>query len=89
MDTQKHEEGKNGTLSARYILKGKDNNGKDTSIFIENNGICYPDGTITTTPWIITDNQDLQPLFEGNLSGKVVPVDTPEHNQILIEIYKE
>ena len=89
VDTQKYEEGKNGTLSARYILKGKDKNERDTSIFIENIGICYPDGTITTTPWIITDNEDLQPLFEGNLSGKVLSVDTPEHNRVLIEIYSD
>ena len=89
VDTQKYEEGKDGTLSARYILKGKDKNGRDTSIFIENNGICKSDGTITTTPWIITDNEELQPLFEGKLSGKVVPADTPEHDKIIIEIYKE
>ena len=89
VDTQKYEEGKEGTLSARYILKGKDKNGTDTQIFIENNGICHADGSITTTPWIVTDNQELQPLFEGKLSGKVVGVDTPEHDRVLIEIYKD
>ena len=89
VDTQKFEEGKTGTLSARYILKGTDKNGKETSLFIENNGIFEKDGTITTTPWIISDNEELQPLFEGKLSGKVVSVDCPEHNKVLIEIYKE
>ena len=89
VDTQKYEKNKDGTLSARYILKGIDKNGKETNIFIENNGICKSDGTITTTPWIITDNEDLQPLFEGKLSGKVVGVDTPEHDKIIIEIYKD
>ena len=89
VDTQKFEEGKDGTLSARYILKGKDINGKDTSIFIENNGICKSDGTISTVPTIITDNEALAPLFEGKLSGKVVPVDTPEHDRIIIEIYND
>lgn len=89
VDTQKFEEGKTGTLSARYILKGKDQNGKDTSIFIENNGIFNEDGSITTSPWIITDNDDLRGLFERPLSGKVIPQDTPEHNQVLIEIYSD
>ena len=87
VDTQKFEKGKTGTLSARYILKGKDNNGKDTSIFIENNGIFNQDGSITTSPVIVTDNEDLQNKFSGKLSGKVVSVDTPEHDQVLIEIY--
>jgi hypothetical protein len=89
VDTQKFVEGQTGTLSARYILKGKDNKGKDTSIFIENNGIFNEDGTITTSPWIITDNDDLRGLFERPLSGKVIPQDTPEHNQVLIEIYSD
>ena len=89
VDTQKFETGKDGTLSARYILKGKDNKDKDTFIFIENNGICKPDGTVTTVPCIITDNEKLRPIFAGKLSGKVVGVDTPEHDRIIIEIYKD
>ena len=89
VDTQKFIEGKTGTLSARYIVKGTDKKGKETSLFIENNGTFAEDGTISTTPWIITDNEELQPLFEGKLSGKVVTVDCPEHDKVLIEIYKE
>ena len=89
VDTQKYEEGKDGTLSARYILKGTDKNGKETLIFIENNGFCKSDGTITTTPFITSDNEELNQLFEGKFSGKVVPQETPEHDRVLIEIYKE
>lgn len=87
VDTQKFENGKSGTLSARYILKGKDKNGKETSIFIENNGIFNQDGSITTSPIIVTDNEELRPLFAGKISGKVVSLDTPEHDQVLIEFY--
>lgn len=88
VDTQKFEEGKPGTLSARYILKGKDAGGRETCLFIENNGIFKEDGSIETEPKILCDNEELAPLFAGRLSGRIREVDCPEHNRIVIEIYK-
>lgn len=89
VDTQKYFEGKEGTLSARYILEGKDIEGKKAKLFIENNGVCHADGTIDTVPFIVSDSEVLSKALSGNLCGKVIPLDSPEHDKILIEIYKK
>ena len=89
VDTQKFEKGKPGTLSARYIIKGKDNKGQETSLFIENNGFVNEDGSIETNPVILCDNDELAPLFSKKLTGRIKNVDCPEKNRIIIEIYKE
>ena len=89
VDTQKFEKGKPGTLSARYIIKGKDNKGQETSLFIENNGFVNEDGSIETNPVILCDNDELAPLFSKKLTGRIKNVDCPEKNRIIIEIYTE
>lgn len=89
VDTQKYIEGKEGTLSARYILEGKDECGNSAKLFIENNGVCHADGSIETVPYVVSDSPALRKAFEGKLSGKVVPVETPAHDRIIIEIYAE
>ena len=38
------------TLSARYTLEGKDCDGQNCKIFIENQGTVENDGTLVTTP---------------------------------------
>ena len=89
VDTQKFEKGKPGTLSARYIIKGKDNKGRDTSLFIENNGFVNEEGSTETNPVILCDNDELAPLFSKKLTGRIKNVDCPEKNRIIIEIYTE
>lgn len=89
VDTQKFEKGKPGTLSARYIIKGKDSKGRDTSLFIENNGFVNEEGSIETSPFILCDNDELAPLFSKKLTGRIKNVDCPEKNRIIIEIYTE
>ncbi len=89
VDTQKFEKGKPGTLSARYIIKGKDSKGWDTSLFIENNGFVNEEGSIETSPFILCDNDELAPLFSKKLTGRIKNVDCPEKNRIIIEIYTE
>lgn len=88
VDTQKYVEGKEGSLSARYILDGKDGKGLPSKLFIENNGTVFADGRIETVPHIVSDNEELEAIFSGNLFGKVLTVDCPEHDKVLIEIYK-
>lgn len=69
-----HEGYKDGTAytSARYVLKGTDNEGKETKIFIEDNGIKNEDGTITSTPIIFTDSKSLTWLETADLQSRVV-----------------
>ncbi len=71
VDTQKYYENGEKTLSARYILDGKDFTGEHCRIFIENNGIIAEDGSITTKPVIFTDSEALKWLETANLMGSV------------------
>ena len=82
VDTQR-KRGDEFTLSARYIIKGKDASGKDASIFIENNGTAGPDGELTTVPTVLTDCEALKYLETAELYGKIKPVGE-NHIQILI-----
>ena len=74
VDTQKEPAGQPRILSARYILKGKDCDGKDCHIFIENNGEIQAeggDGLIHTKPLIYTDSEALKWMEEADISGTV------------------
>lgn len=71
VDTQKYYENGEKTLSARYILDGKDFTGEHCRIFIENNGSIAEDGSITTKPVIFTDSEALKWLETANLMGSV------------------
>lgn len=71
VDTQVYEPGRPATLSARYILRGTDDEGNRTSLFIENNGVTGADGVCVTTPRILTDNPRLTWLTETSLTGRI------------------
>lgn len=61
------------TLSARYILEGKDYTGESCKIFIENNGNLnkkYKDILFRTYPKIITDSKALEFLNNDILVGE-------------------
>ncbi|QAA32875.1 DUF3237 family protein [Clostridium manihotivorum] len=63
------------TLSARYMLKGKDHTGENCEIFIENNGnenTKYKAGPLRTYPKIITNSKALQFLNYDILIGELV-----------------
>ena len=68
--------GKSGsrhTLSARYMLEGKDHTGENCRIFIENNGNFgnAPEGILFRTyPKIITDSKALDFLNHNLLVGE-------------------
>ena len=52
IDTQKIPKDGEAFLSARYMLRGKDRDGRDCRIFIENQG----SGSLGFTPVIVTDS---------------------------------
>ncbi|MBR4409442.1 MAG: DUF3237 family protein [Bacteroidales bacterium] len=56
------------TLSARYMIKGKDIKGEDCTIFIENNGDM---GEKYTRPFIVTDSKALSFLNNALLLGQL------------------
>ena len=72
MHEQKTISNQSHTLSARYILEGKDAKGKPTKIFIENNGTTV-NGKMETHPLILTDNPDLQWLETMDFVGEIAP----------------
>ena len=70
VDTQRYPAGGGpGTLSARYMLEGRDYTGAACRIFIENNGSDLEH----CTPTIITDSQALSHWENAPLSARVVP----------------
>ncbi len=71
VDTQKEIPGESFKLSARYILEGRDFEGKDCHIFIENNGEIGADGNLCTVPKIITDSKALSYLENKELFGTI------------------
>lgn len=75
---------KPGTLSARYMLEGTDQEGKACTMFIENNGIFGKD-CVTTTPKIFTDSENLRYLEEADLYGTL----EGQENGVLITIFKK
>lgn len=73
VDTQKYvqkqgQQMPDGTLSARYMLQGKDQEGNACKIFIENNGKF---GEEFTHPVVITDSPALSFLNTAELKGKL------------------
>lgn len=62
------------SLSARYMLQGKDDTGQNCEIYIENNGDFnkgLPDGLLfRTTPKIITNSKSLSFLNSDVLIGE-------------------
>ena len=75
------------TLSARYILEGRDYKGEECKIFIENNGNVdnnLKDLLFRTYPKIITNSRALSYLNNHLLVGEGHPAETG----IDIKIYK-
>jgi len=85
IDTQQKRKGEERSLSARYILEGKDYQGMKCRIFIENNGIIKEgESTIKTTPEIITDSPNLKWFETAELMGEVIP----SEKGVLVRIYQ-
>ena len=86
VDTQKEEAGEKRLLSARYVLEGKDKDGKECRIFIENNGVVdEPGAEVKTTPVIYTDSNALKWLETAQLYGTV----QGRPGGVLISIFEE
>ncbi len=75
------------TLSARYMVKGKDYTGADCTIYIENNGVICSDvegGYMRTTPKFVTDSKALDFLNKQLFCGK----GEPEGQGVKITLYR-
>ena len=84
VDTQIERRGQERTLSARYMLEGRDRENRTFHIFVENNGICKADGRIETTPVIFTDAKELQWMEREKLTGTV---ESAGEGGVMIKIY--
>ena len=71
VDTQKIEKDQLVSLSARYMLEGKDYTGKECKIFIENNGSSL-DNCI---PTLVTDSEALAAWQQADLVSRVMPAE--------------
>lgn len=85
VDTQKYLNGREGALSARYILEGTDCSGQKCRLFVENNGVMSRSGDITTTPSIRTDSKELKWFEMAKLTGTLEFV----NGQVVIHIKSE
>jgi hypothetical protein len=86
VDTQMCDKGKNRTLSARYVLVGKDKDNNECHIFIENQGKQEDNGEILyTCPKIVTDSKILSWMEDIPLIGTV----SGEEDCIRIKIYEK
>ena len=85
VDTQKEFYGSPRQLSARYTIRGKDYEGNDCQLFIENNGEVGQDGQVITRPMIFTDSPLLQWIEEAELVGTLKGSPT----EVLITIWQK
>lgn len=85
IDTQIQRQREDKSLSARYILEGKDKNQRLFRIFVENNGICKEGEALKTCPVIYTDAEELQWMEQEKLSGIV---EGSGENKVQIRIYR-
>lgn len=81
VDTQKIEKTKEMVLSARYMLEGKDADGNDCRIFIENNGSDFDN----CKPTVYTNSPLLADWETSDLLAKVIP----QEGGVKIQIYKK
>ncbi len=85
VDTQKEFYPERRTLSARYILEGKDMEGEKCRIFIENNGTADENKFVhETTPRIVTDSKALSWMETATLKGTL----EPKEGGVIIHIFK-
>lgn len=82
VDTQKYDAKGNGSLSARYMLKGQDYTGRNCLIYIDNYKKTDEE---YTHPDIYTDSEALGWLEQADLLGKIVFLD----DVLNIEIYEQ
>lgn len=85
VDTQMCDKGKAKTLSARYVLIGKDSDNNDCRIFIENQGKEDNGEILYTCPKIVTDSKSLSWIEDVPLIGTV----SGEKDCIRIRIYEK
>ena len=85
VDTQKEIYGSVRTLSARYILEGRDKSGKECRIFVENNGAAKNGKIEETTPIVLTDSSELKYLETEKLAGAIAPTETGVVIRIFLE----
>lgn len=71
VDTQKVYLNGATSLSARYILEGTDEAGKNCRLFIENIAITTPGEKVITQPQIYTDSEALKWLEAEVLYGEI------------------
>lgn len=69
--TKSYKDGRT-VMCGRYILKGKNKDGSDCSIFIEDNSIEVRDNMIITRPVIITQDSGLSFLQTADVQGRIV-----------------
>lgn len=81
VDTQKIPKGGRAFLSARYMLEGKDFEGRECRIFIENQG----EDMNCCTPKVVTDSAALAELEDLPLKAVV----TPSEGGVTVKVYKE
>ena len=79
VDTQMIEGNQLVSLSARYMLSGRDHTGEECRIFIENNGSSL-DHCI---PALVTDSKALASWQQASLVSKV----TPTENGVVVRIF--
>ncbi len=84
VDLQTQNYGEKNLLSARYIMEGKDEEGNECRIYIENNGYADENGMIKTKPTVVTDSKALSWLETASLEGSI----SSENDMVVIHIYK-
>ncbi len=82
VDTQKIYPDGSGVLNARYMLEGKDSEGKECRIFIDNTAEL---GSNETVPRIVTDSAILQKFAEKELAGEM----EMKEDRLIIEIFEK
>lgn len=71
VDTQTHWTRDSTTLSARYMLQGKDSDGKECFVFVQNEGGFFPSSDGSTRPQIVTNSEVLKKFCREPLTGKL------------------
>jgi len=81
VDTRYNYEGQKQWISARYIIIGKDDEGKDMSIYVENEGTDdFGDNkNVQTKPFIVTDNPKWAWIESAPLHGT--------HSDVALQIF--
>lgn len=74
-----------GKVSACYILKGVDADNHPCKVFIENEGDILEDGSMHTTPKVITDSEALKWLNTAALKCRFASVGEEFHVILYVE----